>query len=205
MTVRLHRTMTSRPSRRADSTRNPKCSIQLWRAAGDVDDFDRRAMREQLDDSLGHPRIHLLGARRTRIDVAMMARLVAHLADIDLQRARRDARQRRETMTLQLGVKCAGTCYFRSAAISSSSSRKSRQVARALLLARQTSGFLPCIISIMPVNSIREGVTSRGRNQATDARRARIAPIRSQRPSLPRRAFSPPASSMKRAVPVTVR
>jgi hypothetical protein len=61
-------------------------------------------MRDQIDRALGHPTIHLLSARGTSVDMAMMTRLVAHLANINLKRARYTSRQRCEPVAMQFCV-----------------------------------------------------------------------------------------------------
>ena len=62
--------------------------LQLGCAAGDVDERDRRLPLEQRHDALGDRRGHHLGALRARVDVAVMAGLVAALADVHLERRR---------------------------------------------------------------------------------------------------------------------
>jgi hypothetical protein len=92
----------------------------------------------------------------------MMTGLVAHLADIDLERTGQTARERREAVAVQLGVELevlgdTGSGFHQPQAFLKSRVAQERDY----FFARHTSGFFPCLRSIMLVNSIREGVTSR--------------------------------------------
>jgi len=60
--------------------------IQLRRSTGYVHHLYRWASGQQFHDSFGHLAGHDFGPFGPRIDVAVMAGLVAQLADVDLQR-----------------------------------------------------------------------------------------------------------------------
>ena len=74
--------------------------IELGCAAGDVERRDPPALKKTEDD-VGDFAAHLLGAVRTRADMAMHAGLVAAVADIDLQGVKPAAADRREGNFLQ--------------------------------------------------------------------------------------------------------
>jgi hypothetical protein len=69
---------------------------ELGRAAGDVDQGDARILLEHAHDLLGDRPRHDLGALRSRLDVAVVARHVAALADVHLQGAHLGAPERRQ-------------------------------------------------------------------------------------------------------------
>ena len=69
--------------------------VQLRGAAGDVERRDAPPLQE-FDHQIGSRGVHLLGAVRAGIDVAVHAGLVATIADIDLQGLKLPARDRRE-------------------------------------------------------------------------------------------------------------
>ena len=90
----------------------------------------------------------------------MMAGLIADLPDIDLQCARLKSDQRREPMAFQFGLERGQGCDGWGKTHQIKVPRNSFQCNSVYFFARHTSGFFPCIISIMPVNSMRAGVTS---------------------------------------------
>src|SRR5258708_2040060 len=63
----------------------PEMRIQLGRAAGDVERADARSL-EVAQHRVHRLPVHLLGARGTRVDVAVHAGLVAFVAEVDLER-----------------------------------------------------------------------------------------------------------------------
>ena len=60
----------------------PEVRVQLRRAAGQVDGRDARTRTEQVEDAGRDGLAHDLGPRRTGLDVAVVARLIAALADV---------------------------------------------------------------------------------------------------------------------------
>ena len=71
------------PAHLLDQVREAR--VQLERAAGEVDRVDARALSQQLDDARSCGMCHHLGTFRTGVDVAMVAGLIAQLADVNLQ------------------------------------------------------------------------------------------------------------------------
>ena len=63
----------------------PEMQIQLGRAAGNVERADARGL-EVAQHGMHRLAVHLLGARGTRVDVAVHAALVAFVAEVDLER-----------------------------------------------------------------------------------------------------------------------
>ena len=77
-----------------------KVGIQLRRPAGDVDELYPGSLHE-CDDRLHDLARHLLGARRPRVHVTVQARLVAAVAQIDLQGIQTTAPYGREIARLE--------------------------------------------------------------------------------------------------------
>ena len=93
--VRLQRSITLTPSWRAARHHAAEIRIEFGRAAGDVERCDAPAF-DEVEHQVGDLGRHLLGAVRPGIDVAVEARLVAAIADIDLQSIELAAADRRE-------------------------------------------------------------------------------------------------------------
>src|SRR5450631_3658134 len=72
-----------------------KIRIELGRAAGDVERCNALAL-DEVEHQVGDLRRHFLGPVRPGIDVAVEARLIAAIADIDLQGVEPAAADRRE-------------------------------------------------------------------------------------------------------------
>ena len=77
-----------------------KVRVELGRAAGDVERRNAAAF-EHVQHMLDHFAAHLLGPMRAGIDVAMDARLVAAVADVDLQGGEVPALDRRKRDSLE--------------------------------------------------------------------------------------------------------
>jgi hypothetical protein len=82
------------PQRASASDQTAELGIHLGGATGQVEDFDRRARGEQLEQPVGDRRGQHLGALRPGFDMAVVAGEVAQPPDVDLQRRRPGAGER---------------------------------------------------------------------------------------------------------------
>src|SRR6266705_2362781 len=93
----------------------PEMRIQLGCAAGDVERADARGL-EVAQHGVHRLPVHLLGARGTRVDVAVHAGLVALVAEVDLKRFQALPCAEREIGDLEKGKRCVHrlfSSYFR--------------------------------------------------------------------------------------------
>ena len=86
--------------------------VQLGRAAGQVDDRDVGARGEKVEHAGGHGLAHDLGPRGAGLHVAVVAGLVAALADVHLERRDLAAAQRRQPMMREGSVEVGRLDHF---------------------------------------------------------------------------------------------
>ena len=86
--------------------------VQLWRATCEVDDRHVGARGEELEHTAGHGLAHDLGPRRACLHVAVVAGLVAALADVHLERRDLAAAQRRQPMMREGSVEVGRLDHF---------------------------------------------------------------------------------------------
>jgi len=100
--------MAAHLSRRPDEV--PEVRVEFRRSASDVQSPDAGVSLQRLDDMFGSLARHFLGAVRPGIHMAVLASLVASLADVDLKRIDAIRMEGEEPGALQSGVE-DGQCH----------------------------------------------------------------------------------------------